>query len=49
MYSEGTDVVKQNNDTAFQYFKKAADKGNPVGQSGLGLLYLYGKGKGHSI
>lgn len=26
------------------YFKKAADLGNPVGQSGLGMMYLYGKG-----
>ena len=44
MYLEGSDVVEQNNDTAFTYFKKAADLGNPVGQSGLGLMYLHGKG-----
>lgn len=25
MYSEGSDVVPQNNETALQYFKKAAD------------------------
>ena len=36
--------MKQDNDTAYKYFKKAADLGNPVGQSGLGLMYLYGKG-----
>ena len=44
MYSEGSDVVPQNNETALQYFKKAADMGNPVGQSGLGMAYLYGRG-----
>ena len=27
MYLEGSDVVEQNNDTAFNYFKKAADLG----------------------
>jgi SEL1 protein len=36
--------VKQDNETAYKYFKKAADLGNPVGQSGLGLMYLHGKG-----
>ena len=36
--------VAQNNETALKYFKKAAALGNPVGQSGLGLMYLYGKG-----
>lgn len=36
--------MKQDNVTAYKYFKKAADLGNPVGQSGLGLMYLYGKG-----
>uniref|UniRef100_A0A8C3C268 Protein sel-1 homolog 1 n=1 Tax=Cairina moschata TaxID=8855 RepID=A0A8C3C268_CAIMO len=44
MYSEGSDVVPQSNETALQYFKKAADMGNPVGQSGLGMAYLYGRG-----
>lgn len=44
IYLEGSDIVKQDNDTAYKYFKKAADLGNPVGQSGLGLMYLYGKG-----
>ena len=35
---------------ALNYFQQAADAGNaialdnPVGQSGLGLMYLYGKG-----
>lgn len=37
-------MIKQDNQTAFKYFKKAADQGNPVGQSGLGLMYLHGKG-----
>ena len=36
--------MAQNNETAFKYFKTAAGLGNPVGQSGLGLLALYGKG-----
>lgn len=36
--------MKQDNKTAYKYFKKAADLGNPVGQSGLGLMYLYGRG-----
>uniref|UniRef100_A0A8C9W5V1 SEL1L adaptor subunit of SYVN1 ubiquitin ligase n=1 Tax=Scleropages formosus TaxID=113540 RepID=A0A8C9W5V1_SCLFO len=44
MYSEGSEFVPQNNETALQYFKKAADLGNPVGQSGLGMAYLYGRG-----
>ena len=44
MYLEGSDAVKQDNDTAYKYFSKAAEMGNPVGQGGLGLMYLYGKG-----
>jgi TPR repeat protein len=44
IYLEGSDLVKQDNETAYKYFKKAADLGNPVGQSGLGLMYLHGKG-----
>lgn len=44
IYLEGSEIVKQNNETAYKYFKKAADLGNPVGQSGLGLMYLYGMG-----
>merc|ERR1712112_149954 len=44
MYLEGGDAVAQNNETALKYFKKAAALGNPVGQSGMGLMYLYGKG-----
>uniref|UniRef100_A0A915D677 Ribosomal protein S5 C-terminal domain-containing protein n=1 Tax=Ditylenchus dipsaci TaxID=166011 RepID=A0A915D677_9BILA len=44
MYLEGTSATPQNNVTAFQYFKKAADKGNAVGQSGLGMMFLYGYG-----
>jgi SEL1 protein len=41
---EGSDIVKQDNDTAHEFFKKAAELGNPVGQSGLGMIYLQGKG-----
>ncbi|TKS76007.1 Protein sel-1 -like protein 1 [Collichthys lucidus] len=44
MYSEGSEFLPQNNETALQYFKKASDLGNPVGQSGLGMAYLYGRG-----
>lgn len=79
MYSEGSEFLPQNNETALQYFKKASDlvraqlwtaalayvwnwvvcpvsircsyhnfllflQGNPVGQSGLGMAYLYGRG-----
>lgn len=44
IYLEGNDVVKPNNDTAYKYFKKSADMGNPVGQSGLGMMYLQGRG-----
>ena len=44
MYLEGGGVVAQNNETALKYFNKAALLNNPVGQSGLGLMYLYGKG-----
>lgn len=36
--------MEANNDTAFMYFKKASDLNNPVGLSGLGLMYLYGRG-----
>jgi SEL1 protein len=44
MHLEGSQVVQQSNETALKYFEMAAEKGNPVGQSGLGLMYLYGKG-----
>ena len=43
MYLEGSEAVPQNNETAFQYFKDAADRNNPVGQAGLGLMYLHGR------
>jgi SEL-1, putative (fragment) len=44
MYLEGSSAVKQSNETALKYFKMASEKGNSVGQSGLGVMYLYGKG-----
>lgn len=44
MYLEGNEYIQQDNETAFKFFKRAADLGNPVGQSGLGLMYLYGRG-----
>ncbi len=39
----GSEAVPQNNATAFHYFKAAADRNNPVGQAGLGLMYLHGR------
>ena len=42
--------VHMDHANALNYFQQAADAGNaialdnPVGQSGLGLMYLYGKG-----
>ena len=36
--------MKADNATAYKYFKKAADMGNPVGQSGLGIMHLQGRG-----
>lgn len=44
IYLDGSDEVEANNDTAFKYFKKASELNNPVGLSGLGLMYLYGRG-----
>ena len=43
MYLEGGGVVEANNETAYEYFKKAADQNNAVGYSGLGLMYLQGR------
>nr|XP_056712774.1 protein sel-1 homolog 2 [Euleptes europaea] len=42
MYLEGSTAVPQDNFTAWRYFRIAADKGNPVGLWGLGLLYFRG-------
>ena len=41
MYLEGVGV-KPDNYTALKLFRKAADKGNAIGQAGLGLMYLEG-------
>ena len=43
MYLEGSEAVPQDNATAYQYFKAAAERNNPVGQAGLGLMYLHGR------
>lgn len=40
IYLEGGDGIKPNNETALHYFRKAAELNNPIGQSGLGLMYL---------
>ncbi len=37
LYSEKNDYIKQNNQTALQFFQRATEKGNPIGQAGLGL------------
>jgi len=44
MYLEGTDAVSSDNATALRWFTRAAEQGSPVGQSGLGLMYLTGRG-----
>ena len=44
MYLEGNDAVPADNTTALRWFQRAADQGSPVGQSGLGLMYLTGRG-----
>jgi SEL1 protein len=36
--------VKTNNDTVFKFFKKSANLGNLLGQSGLSIMYLQVKG-----
>jgi SEL1 protein len=42
LYLEGGNFAKQDNLTAFTFFRKAAEKNNPIGQAGLGLMYFYG-------
>jgi TPR repeat protein len=44
IHSEGSHPFNKSNEIALQYFREAAEKGNPIGQSGLGLMYLYGRG-----
>ncbi|KAG8126390.1 putative Protein sel-1 protein [Naja naja] len=55
LHLHGGRGVEQNHQRAFEYFNQAANagnshamaflgKGNPVGQSGLGMAYLYGRG-----
>lgn len=44
IYLEGSEYIDADNETALKYFTKAAELGNPVGQSGLGIMYLQGKG-----
>lgn len=44
LYSEKNDFIKQNSLTAFQFFRSSAEKGNPIGQAGLGLAYYHGAG-----
>ena len=41
---EGNEAVPQDNATSYTYFKNAADLNDPIGQSGLGMLYLQGRG-----
>jgi len=41
MYSEESEVVKANNNTAFNYFKKAADKVCEDSFFAIKLLWFY--------
>ncbi|CAF0981859.1 unnamed protein product [Adineta ricciae] len=44
LYSEKNDFIKQNNQTALQFFQRSAEKGNPMGQAGIGTAFYYGAG-----
>ena len=44
LYSEKNDYVKQNNITALQFFQRSAEKGNPIGQAGIGMAFYHGAG-----
>jgi SEL1 protein len=44
LYSEKNEFIKQDNETALYYFQRATEKGNPIGQAGLGLAYYHGSG-----
>lgn len=44
MYLEGSRRIERNYGRAMKYFKMAADNGNPVGQSGMGIMYFLGHG-----
>jgi SEL1 protein len=44
LYSEKNEFIKQNNQTALQFFQRATEKSNPIGQAGLGLAYYHGAG-----
>ncbi|CAF1142570.1 unnamed protein product, partial [Didymodactylos carnosus] len=44
LFSEKNDYIKQNNITALNYFQKSAEKNNPMGQAGVGMMYYYGAG-----
>ncbi|CAF3743498.1 unnamed protein product, partial [Rotaria sordida] len=44
LYSERNDYIKQNNVTALQFFQRSAEKGNPIGQAGIGMAFYHGAG-----
>ena len=44
MYLQGKYGTKADNQTAFRYFKQAADQGDAAGLSYLGMMYVYGYG-----
>ncbi|CAF3665681.1 unnamed protein product [Rotaria sp. Silwood1] len=44
LYSEKNDYIKQNNITALQFFQRSAEKGNPIGQAGVGMAFYHGAG-----
>ena len=44
LHFEKNDYVKQDYETALYYFQRATEKGNSIGQAGLGLAYYNGAG-----
>jgi SEL1 protein len=44
LYSEKNDYINQNNQTALQFFQRSAEKGNAMGQAGVGMAFYHGAG-----
>lgn len=43
MYMFGSNAVPANYEKALEYLRKSSEENNPVGKTGLGLAYLYGR------
>lgn len=43
MYADG-ELVVANEETAFRWYKQAADQGSPIGEYKVGMMYLRGQG-----